>query len=157
MQIDQYPCLHVVKSGTESSIPKTCKADGNGNAYAAERHILPPNEDCRFVLAIVLRLNDFHLFRSLYGESFSRSLQETFASIVTRQGKILGVVSVQQLVESMAALQVEMAKGSNPLTGLSGNLALEKELEKRIDLGSSFYIVYADLDHFKAYNDAYGF
>ena len=77
--------------------------------------------------------------------------------VVTRRGELLGVVSVHQLVESMASLQVEMAKGSNPLTGLLGNLALESEMEKRIDLGRPFYIVYADLDHFKAYNDTYGF
>ncbi|MCF8030692.1 MAG: EAL and GGDEF domain-containing protein [Desulfohalobiaceae bacterium] len=77
--------------------------------------------------------------------------------VVTRRGELLGVVSVHQLVESMASLQVEMAKGSNPLTGLSGNLALESEMEKRIDLGRPFYVVYADLDHFKAYNDTYGF
>ena len=77
--------------------------------------------------------------------------------VVTSQGKLLGVVSVHQLVESMASLQVEMAKGSNPLTGLSGNLALESEMEKRMDLGWPFHIVYADLDHFKAFNDTYGF
>lgn len=77
--------------------------------------------------------------------------------VVTRQGKPLGVVSVHHIVESMASLQVEMAKGSNPLTGLSGNLALESEMEKRMDLGWPFHIVYADLDHFKAFNDTYGF
>ena len=77
--------------------------------------------------------------------------------IVTRCGKLLGVVSVQQLIESMASFQVEMAKGSNPLTGLPGNVALEAEIEKRIDLGGPFNIVYGDLDNFKAYNDAYGF
>ncbi|MFW6314960.1 MAG: GGDEF domain-containing protein [Desulfohalobiaceae bacterium] len=77
--------------------------------------------------------------------------------IVTRQGQLLGVVSVRQLIDSMASFQVEMAKGSNPLTGLPGNMALEAEIEKRLDLGRPFNLVYIDLDNFKAYNDTYGF
>lgn len=45
----------------------------------------------------------------------------------------------------------------SPLTGLPGNVKIEEEIESRVQSGASFAILYADLDHFKAYNDHYGF
>jgi diguanylate cyclase (GGDEF)-like protein len=77
--------------------------------------------------------------------------------IVTRKGRLYGVVSVQSLLNAMAKIQVEMAKGTNPLTGLPGNVAIEQEVESRIAQNRRFSIIYADLDHFKVYNDTYGF
>ncbi len=46
---------------------------------------------------------------------------------------------------------------ANPLTHLPGNLSIERELEKRIAAGTPFATMYVDLDHFKAYNDRYGY
>lgn len=77
--------------------------------------------------------------------------------IVTRKGKLYGVVSVQKLLNTLAKVQVEMARGTNPLTGLPGNVAIEQEVEGRIGAKKAFCIIYADLDHFKVYNDTYGF
>lgn len=45
----------------------------------------------------------------------------------------------------------------NPLTRLPGNYAIIREIQNRIDGGSLFAIGYVDLDHFKSYNDKYGF
>jgi diguanylate cyclase (GGDEF)-like protein len=45
----------------------------------------------------------------------------------------------------------------SPLTGLPGNVRIEDEVEARVQTGQMFAILYADLDHFKAYNDHYGF
>ncbi|ADU62464.1 diguanylate cyclase [Pseudodesulfovibrio aespoeensis Aspo-2] len=77
--------------------------------------------------------------------------------IITRKGRLYGIVSVQNLLNAMAKIQVEMAKGTNPLTGLPGNVAIEKEVESRIAQKRKFSIIYADLDNFKVYNDTYGF
>lgn len=46
---------------------------------------------------------------------------------------------------------------ANPLTHLPGNLAIEHELERRIVSLEPFAHVYIDLDHFKAFNDRYGY
>ncbi|MDO3379209.1 GGDEF domain-containing protein [Geoalkalibacter halelectricus] len=46
---------------------------------------------------------------------------------------------------------------ANPLTHLPGNLAIEREIEKRIQNNLPFAAMYVDLDHFKAFNDRYGF
>ncbi|SKA77039.1 diguanylate cyclase (GGDEF) domain-containing protein [Paucidesulfovibrio gracilis DSM 16080] len=77
--------------------------------------------------------------------------------IITRHKKLFGVITVQRLMNTLAQVQVEMAKGTNPLSGLPGNVAVEKELESRIRSGETFDIIYADLDNFKVYNDTYGF
>ncbi|AMK11700.1 diguanylate cyclase/phosphodiesterase [Pseudodesulfovibrio indicus] len=77
--------------------------------------------------------------------------------IVTKKGQLYGVVTVQDLLNVLAKIQVEMAKGTNPLTGLPGNVAIEQEVESRIKQKRSFSIIYGDLDHFKVYNDTYGF
>jgi len=46
---------------------------------------------------------------------------------------------------------------ANPLTHLPGNLTIERELEERIATGTPFATLYVDLDHFKVYNDRYGY
>lgn len=48
-------------------------------------------------------------------------------------------------------------KDQNPLSGLPGNRAIERELRRRLDAGDAFVVLYADLDAFKAFNDRYGF
>ncbi len=78
--------------------------------------------------------------------------------IVTCQGKYAGTVSVQKMLDTLTRIQVEIAKGVNPLTGLPGNTHIENEVESRIHKnGRKISIIYADLDNFKAYNDVYGF
>jgi CheY-like chemotaxis protein len=46
---------------------------------------------------------------------------------------------------------------ANPLTGLPGNVAIEKEVTRRLTDGNPFLFLYIDIDNFKAYNDHYGY
>ena len=57
----------------------------------------------------------------------------------------------------MVMRRTEEAVGANPLTGLPGNNVISKKLEAAIASGKDFAACYVDLDHFKAYNDEYGF
>ncbi|OIQ60624.1 phytochrome-like protein cph2 [Moorella thermoacetica] len=77
--------------------------------------------------------------------------------VVTEDGRLMGTVPVQRMLDTLARLQIELARGANPLTGLPGNVAIEGELAAKSKSGQAFSIIYADLDGFKAYNDAYGF
>ncbi len=77
--------------------------------------------------------------------------------IITSQGEVLGVISVQRMLDHLASTQVELAKGANPLTGLPGNVAIEREIDLRMNKHVITSLVYTDLDHFKVYNDIYGF
>src|ERR687895_2467852 len=45
----------------------------------------------------------------------------------------------------------------SPLTGLPGNIRVQEEIRRRVTEEQPFALLYADLDHFKAYNDSYGF
>ncbi|MBE0564431.1 MAG: response regulator [Krumholzibacteria bacterium] len=46
---------------------------------------------------------------------------------------------------------------ANPLTGLPGNRAIERELTERIASGRDFGCMYIDIDRFKSFNDQYGY
>ncbi|HMB69446.1 MAG TPA: response regulator [bacterium] len=46
---------------------------------------------------------------------------------------------------------------ANPLTGLPGNVSIERELTQRIESAKPFAFVYTDIDNFKAFNDYYGY
>jgi diguanylate cyclase (GGDEF)-like protein len=48
-------------------------------------------------------------------------------------------------------------RAQSPLTGLPGNVRIEAEIENRVKTGETFAILYVDLDHFKSFNDHYGF
>lgn len=50
-----------------------------------------------------------------------------------------------------------MNRRVSPLTGLPGNVQIHAELKKRVLKKEEFAVLYADLDHFKEYNDVYGF
>lgn len=53
--------------------------------------------------------------------------------------------------------RTRMMRSASPLTNLPGNASLQEELEKVIRDQHPFAFLYMDLDHFKAYNDHYGF
>lgn len=77
--------------------------------------------------------------------------------VVVDKGKLLGVVSVQRMLDQLTQTQVELAKGANPLSGLPGNVSIEREIERRLKHCVPTAMAYIDLDNFKVYNDVYGF
>jgi len=46
---------------------------------------------------------------------------------------------------------------ANPLTRLPGNISINRQIQNRLDQKIPFALAYADLDHFKPFNDKYGF
>ncbi len=77
--------------------------------------------------------------------------------IITKNNKYYGITTVKSLLEHITQLELNTAKQLNPLTGLPGNLLIEQNIKKTLDLDEDKYIIYFDLDNFKAYNDTYGF
>ncbi len=76
---------------------------------------------------------------------------------VTKDGKYFGIVTVKDLLNEALQIGVNNARHLNPLSGLPGNVTIEKELEHCINSSDEYTILYFDLNNFKAYNDVYGF
>jgi len=77
--------------------------------------------------------------------------------IVTEKGRYLGMGAVQDLVREITAMQIEAAKYANPLTQLPGNVPLNQKVDNLLADRTHFVVAYCDLDHFKPFNDVYGY
>lgn len=64
------------------------------------------------------------------------------------------------LARTRILLTIQRAKRSfdaNPLTRLPGNTSIIRRIQRGIECGEEFAMGYVDLDHFKSFNDKYGF
>lgn len=77
--------------------------------------------------------------------------------IVTKNGDYNGIVTIKDLLEKTMEVKVTNARHLNPLSGLPGNIPIEKKLDKCISSDEPYTVLYIDVDNFKAYNDVYGF
>lgn len=82
--------------------------------------------------------------------------EESFL-ITDPQGRYHAVGSVYELLRRMTDLQVHSARHANPLTGLPGNVLIEQHIGSLLQAAKPFIVVHADLDHFKSFNDYYGY
>ena len=76
--------------------------------------------------------------------------------ITDKEERILGTITMRKLIIRAKELETENALDCNPLSGLPGNHAIAKWIDAALS-HPVFTLVYADLDHFKEYNDRYGF
>src|SRR3990172_1370108 len=53
-------------------------------------------------------------------------------------------------------MRAKEMRNVSPLTGLPGSVMIEQEVTRMIHEGEGFALLYADLDHFKPYNDKKG-
>ncbi len=77
--------------------------------------------------------------------------------LVSLNGKYIGSVSISNLLKAITEQNIKLAENRNPLTGLPGNNAIRREINKRILNNLPFDICYIDINNFKPYNDYYGF
>ncbi|MCX8998544.1 GGDEF domain-containing protein [Rhizobiaceae bacterium BDR2-2] len=78
--------------------------------------------------------------------------------ILTDGGAYAGVVSAASLLRVMHEKSLRAAQDQNPLTGLPGNRAISDYLAAAAgEAGGARYFCYCDFDHFKPFNDIYGF
>ncbi|MGL5977456.1 MAG: GGDEF domain-containing protein [Erysipelotrichaceae bacterium] len=97
--------------------------------------------------------------RDVAKEAMQRNRDQLYDYIVitNQEQQYMGIVTVKDLLEKTMELEVQTAKHQNPLTGLPGNLWIEEAIKQHITQQESFVIAYLDIDHFKPYNDIYGF
>lgn len=68
-----------------------------------------------------------------------------------------GVVSTTGLLEQMLAEEVAEARLLSPLTGLPGNRLIRRRVETVRASEEPYFLIYADIDNFKSFNDRFGF
>lgn len=76
---------------------------------------------------------------------------------ITRKGIYYGVVDVNRFISAITDINLTLARGANPLTGLPGNESIQREINERLLVEKGFDIAYIDIDNFKPFNDHYGF
>jgi len=77
--------------------------------------------------------------------------------IITEHGRYVGIGTGQDLLRDITKAQVETARYANPLTLLPGNVPINEHMEHLLKSGQSFAVCYGDIDHFKPFNDVYGY
>jgi GGDEF domain-containing protein len=77
--------------------------------------------------------------------------------VLTEHGRYAGLGTGRDLVREITNLQITAARYANPLTLLPGNVPVNEHIERLLRAGGAFVACYCDLDHFKPFNDAYGY
>jgi len=78
--------------------------------------------------------------------------------VVTENLRYLGVLSAAALIKVMSEKQIRTAQDQNPLTELPGNLSITDFVAgAALDGERVRHFCYFDFDHFKPFNDRYGF
>lgn len=77
--------------------------------------------------------------------------------ILTSGGNYLGMGTGSALMREITQMQISAARYANPLTSLPGNVPINEHIERLLAGNARFVACYCDLDHFKPFNDAYGY
>ncbi|SDH90064.1 GGDEF domain-containing protein [Propionivibrio dicarboxylicus] len=77
--------------------------------------------------------------------------------IITRNGRYAGIGSAHDLMGMITQMQIQAARYANPLTQLPGNVPINEHIDRLLARKIPFCACYVDIDHFKPFNDVYGY
>jgi len=77
--------------------------------------------------------------------------------VITDNGKYVGLGTGEKLVRAVTEVRIEAARYANPLTFLPGNIPISSHIARLLGNDAGFYACYVDLNHFKPFNDQYGY
>lgn len=89
-------------------------------------------------------------------ELFSLS-QNAPGVLVVESSRYIGYLSAREMIEVVHERNLIRARDENPLTRLPGNFRINEYIAYVIESGAEAVLTYFDFDHFKPYNDYYGF
>ncbi|MDY6829653.1 MAG: bifunctional diguanylate cyclase/phosphodiesterase [Pseudomonadota bacterium] len=77
--------------------------------------------------------------------------------IITDKGRFFGTGSFTDLLRKITELKIHNARYANPLTLLPGSVPINTTIDRLLAEHADFRVAYCDLNHFKPYNDHYGY
>ncbi|WP_421378720.1 EAL domain-containing protein [Paraburkholderia sp. DD10] len=77
--------------------------------------------------------------------------------VITENGKYAGLGTGENLVRAVTEVRIEAARYANPLTFLPGNIPISSHIARLLGNDAGFHACYVDLNHFKPFNDQYGY
>ncbi len=77
--------------------------------------------------------------------------------VITENGRYRGIGTAADLVRLVTESRIEAARHANPLTLLPGNIPISRHIARLLEAQRDFVACYADLNHFKPFNDVYGY
>ncbi|MFN3505642.1 MAG: GGDEF domain-containing protein [Caldimicrobium sp.] len=110
-----------------------------------------------FVRDIKLHFNLVRLPLILIVHTIDTKLLEPYLSAID---DVLPVETCEEEIiirTKLSIARLDRISDNNPLTGLPGNVSIEKKIKEALEADKPVAVIYVDLDNFKAYNDLYGF
>lgn len=124
--------------------------------FAHELHAQKPIRDFISPLSIIVDINtDLKAVGQLISEDPQQNLSVDF--IIVDNNAYLGVGKVRDLLRAITEEKLRIARYSNPLTQLPGNVPLYECIDHLLLQKKEFVVAYCDLNHFKPFNDAFGY
>lgn len=77
--------------------------------------------------------------------------------VITLNGCYHGLGRVIDVLKLITEMNIQQARHANPLTLLPGNVPIQQCLTRLLRQGREAVICYVDIDHFKPFNDLYGY
>lgn len=93
----------------------------------------------------------------LVSKQLTSTMRNDQAFIITNNGEYLGIGTILNLLEEITRQQIHNAKHANPLTLLPGSVPINDRINQLLAAKRPFSFGYFDLDHFKPFNDVYGY
>lgn len=156
----QHPTLHAV-AVVDNGLPvgilhRPALLDRFISLYARELHGRKP---CRELMDADPLIVDKATRMSELSDLVVKKGKSAFTQgfIITSEGRYLGLGSGFDLMREVTEMQLVAARYANPLSGLPGNVPIQEHMERLLVNEKTFVTAYFDLDHFKPYNDVYGF
>ena len=107
-------------------------------------------------LSIIVDVStDLKVVGQLISEDPDQNLSVDF--IVSENNTYLGVGKVRDLLRAITEEKLRVARHSNPLTQLPGNVPLYEWVDHLLLHKKEFVVAYCDINNFKPFNDVFGY
>ncbi len=137
-----------IESMTLRTLPTMLLVDGNGDASRGLALTRRLKADPYSAIVPVAFLEDAHVEGRVH-DAFRAGADEVITPIFDPEE--------QRSRLDVLMIRTERNVSVHPSTRLPGTNEIEREIKRRMDEGGLFAVCYADLDHFKEFNDRYSY